>query len=569
MTENRRPKTKACSEGSRRGKSSILCPLLSVLCCLAGCAPHNYKAEADEQVYKIIDHKWQENFGPKANYHVSDTIPSPNDIQIEKAVPVSGILTLPQAVAIATAHNRDYQTQKELLYSMALNLRLTRHQFETRFFGGLGSGYAKDWNDEVVSTEASLGFNRLLATGTAISASVASAWSRVLLGNMEGGLATVLTASVAQPLLRGSDRRVVLENLTQAERDTLYQVRLFNRYRKTFVVSVIAQYYQVLKLLDAAKSAEQNYIALERLYERSEKLASAGRLPKYELGQIRQGMLQAQDAQIQAEKEYKLAFDLFKMTLSLPPTAEFQLDHSELEALKAAGMPEPDFSQAEGVEAGLCHRLDLANSADAVIDAQRKVYVALDSLRADVNLVGTASAIVSQQTDQAGRATLKPLRDEYSLAIEFGLPLDRVAEQGAYRTALISLNRRHREHERMADTVALEVRQAYSDLTEAAKRYKVLSEGLKLADKRLREAFLLLQYGRVSSRRLLNAQQDLFDAQNEATEALVAYAIATLNFYCNSEVLQVRPDGMWEKSSGPKTLAGATEPLRNERLSEE
>ena len=568
MTEYGRPKTEDCPKRSRRGRNSILCPLLSVLCCLVGCAPHDYKAEADEQVYKIIDHKWQESFGPRANYHISDAIPSPNDIQIENSVPISGILALPQAVAIATAHNREYQAQKEKLYNKALDLRLTRHQFETRFFGGLGSGYAKDWNDEVVSTEASLGFNRLLATGTAISASVASTWSRVLLGNMEGGLATVLTASIAQPLLRGSDRRVVLENLTQAERDTLYQVRSFNRFRKTFVVSVITQYYQVLKLLDAVKNAEQNYIALEWLYERAEKLASAGRLPKYELGQIRQAILQAQDAQIRAEKEYKRAFDLFKMTLSLPPTTEFQLDQSDLNALKAAGMPDPDFSEADGVEAGLRHRLDLANSADAVIDAQRKVYVALDSLRADVNLVGTAGAVVSKKTDPANRLTLTPLRDEYSLAIEFGLPLDRVAEQSVYRTALITLSQRHREYERMADTVALEVRQAYSNLTEAAKRYKVLSEGLKLADKRLHEAFLLLQYGRVSSRRLLNAQQDLFDAQNEATEALVAYAIATLNFYCSSEVLQVRPDGMWEKSSSPKTVAGSSKALQNERLSE-
>jgi len=541
---------------------------LAGLCTFAGCAPHDYKAEADEQVYRIIDRKWQESFGLKANYRISDTVPSPNDIQIEKAVPVSGILTLPQAVAVATAHNRDYQTQKELLYSMALNLRLTRHQFETRFFGGLGGGYAKDWNDEVISTEGSFGFNRLLATGTAISAGVASTWSRVLLGNMQGGWASVLTASVAQPLLRGSDRRVVLENLTQAERDTLYQVRSFNRFRKTFVVSVITQYYQVLKLSDAVKNAEQNYIALGWLYERSEKLANAGRLPKYELGQIRQGMLQASDAQIQAEKEYKLAFDLFKMTLSLPPTADFQLDQSELKALKAAGIPEPDFSETEGVEAGLRHRLDLANSADAIIDAERKVYVALDSLRAEVNVVGTAGAVVSKQTDPASHVTLKPLRDEYSLAIEFGLPLDRVAEQSVYRTALITLSQRHREYERMADTVALEVRQAYTDLTEATRRYKVLSEGLKLADKRFREAFLLLQYGRLSSRRVLNAQQDLFDAQNESTEALVAYAIATLNFYCNSEVLGVRPDGMWERVSVAKTAARSSDPVRNERLSE-
>jgi hypothetical protein len=46
---------------------------------------------------------------------------------------------------------------------------------------------------------------------------------------------------------------------------------------------------------------------------------------------------------------------------------------------------------------------------------------------------------------------------------------------------------------------------------------------------------------------VLDAQGDLFDAQNTATEALVAYTVATLNFYRDTEVLGVRPDGMWER----------------------
>ena len=90
------------------------------------------------------------------------------------------------------------------------------------------------------------------------------------------------------------------------------------------------------------------------------------------------------------------------------------------------------------------------------------------------------------------------------------------------------------------------MRQAYRDLTEAAERYRVQSEGVALAQKRLKNTNLLLQYGRANSRRVLNAQDALFDSRNAATEALVNYAIATLNFYCNTGVLQVRPDGMWE-----------------------
>ena len=93
----------------------IICGFMALLS-LVGCGRHDYKAEADEAVYNIINEKWQDDFGGKANYKISDTTPSPGDIKIEKKIPASGILTLPQAVAMATAHNRQYQTEKELLY---------------------------------------------------------------------------------------------------------------------------------------------------------------------------------------------------------------------------------------------------------------------------------------------------------------------------------------------------------------------------------------------------------------------------------------------------------------------
>jgi len=518
-----------------------ICGLVCV-CSLAGCTQHNYKKEADEQVYNIIDQKWREDFGTKANYKISDTAPSPNDIQIEKTIPAGGVLSLPRAVAIATAHNREYQLQKEILYTMALDLRLTRHQFETQYFAGLSGGYDADWNDEAIGAEANLGFNRLLTTGTLIGAKISAAWLDVLTGNMKGGLASVLTATVTQPLLRGSNPKVVLENLTQAERDTLYQVRTFNRFRQTFVVSVIAQYYQVLELHDLTRNAESNYNTLALLYGHVEKLTNAGRLPMSELDRVRQEMLKAKDIHVQAQKEYESLLDLFKITLSVPTTSEFQLDVSELEALRAAERLEPDFAEAEVVEAALLRRLDLVNSAESVIDAQRKVFVAADALGVDLNIVGM-SDVASQQ--QGNRQTLQAARD-YSLNFELSLPVDRVAEQNVYRKALIALNQRQREYELAADTIRLEVRQAYRDLTEAMERYRIQAEALKVAQERFRKTNLLMQYARASSRRVLAAQGDLFEAQNEATQALVNYVNATLNFYSNTGVLQVRPDGMWE-----------------------
>ena len=118
-----------------------------------GCSPEHYNAEADKEVYQIIDSKWQDGFGNKSNYIIHDSnIPaSPNDIRIGKTVPSSGVISLAQAIAMATVHNRNYQRQKELLYLTALDLTLVRHQFARQWFGTVDAGYVRDSADEDVS----------------------------------------------------------------------------------------------------------------------------------------------------------------------------------------------------------------------------------------------------------------------------------------------------------------------------------------------------------------------------------------------------------------------------------
>ena len=48
-----------------------------------------------------------------------------------------------------------------------------------------------------------------------------------------------LPLTFMQPFLRGAGRAVVLENLTQAERTLLYQVRTFAQFRQQFIVDML------------------------------------------------------------------------------------------------------------------------------------------------------------------------------------------------------------------------------------------------------------------------------------------------------------------------------------------
>jgi outer membrane protein TolC len=254
-------------------------------------------------------------------------------------------------------------------------------------------------------------------------------------------------------------------------------------------------------------------------------------------------VLQAENILIEAKKEYREFLDAFKIRLAVSPNVEFDLDEGELKSLVEAGFEKPPFSDRDAISTAMRLRLDLANAGDVIYDAERKVHVAADALRAGLNIGGTVD-VASEPTTDVGR--LGTVRGSGAAGVELDLPLDRVAEQTAYRQSLIRLTQRERNYEQALDTVALEVRQALRDLNEAAERYRVQQQSLELAQERYKNTELLLQYGRANTRDVLDSQEDFFDAENAATSALVDFNIAVLNFYSSTGVLQVLPDGMWQ-----------------------
>jgi len=521
--------------------------LLSVflVCCIlsAGCQTKDHKADTDKIVYDIIDQQWQPAFGPRTNYKVSDTKPSPDAIKILNPIPESGILTLPGAVAVATTNNRQYQTQKEDLYLKALDLRLALHQFEPSYSGGASTDYSRFDGNEDWASQTFAGFEQLLATGTTITTDVTVAWLEILTGDTQSGLTTLLSTTITQPLLRAGNSLVVQENLTQAQRDSLYQIRQFSRYRKEFVVSVAAQYYRLLEEAKKREYAKQNSATLDRVYKQAKILTQAGKLPRFELDQAAEDKIQADDILIQAQQQYKQALDEFKLILGIPVTSQIQLDANELDELQLAALNIPNFSEAQSIETAKKLRLDLANKSDAVYDAERKILVANDALKTRLDLTVQTDISTDRDTDFTSLRTAKA---GVQAGLELELPLDQVAEENILRKAMINLTQAQRDHQQTADTIVLQVRQAYRDLTEASERYKLQNESVGLAQKRFENTLLLLQYGRANTRDVLDAQEDLFDARNTAIESLTDHTIAMLNFYRDTGVLHVRPDGMWE-----------------------
>jgi len=511
-----------------------------------GCSREHYKAQADKEVYEILEDKWQDDFGQMANYRISDG--GPNNVEVLEAVPSDRVLSLAEAVEIATQYSREYQSQKESLYLAALDLTLTRHRYAPQWLGTFDAFYARNNEREDITAGAEGSVNKtfLLANGLRVTSGLALDWSRFLTGDPQTSLGSVLTSTLAFPILGAGAGLSEWENLTQAERNVLYRIRTFNRYRQTFVVSVISDYYRVLQQREAVLIQEASYARQVESTNQLRMEVDVGQRPAYDLGEAEQRLLTTEQALVSARQRYEQTLDTFKVRLALPTDANVTLDPNELTALADIGISEPAYTEVEAMELALDRRLDLANTRDGLDDAQRKLELAAKGLGVQLNLVGSANVASEPETKFA---SLQFDEGNYRLGLEGDLPLDRKAERNAYREALITAQQRQRGYEEQVDEIKLGVRQAYRDLAETAESYRIQQIGLNLARKRVEVEKLSLQYGRGTVRLLLDSEDALVRAQNDVLSALVDHTIAKMSFFRDIGVLQVRPDGMWEHTA--------------------
>jgi outer membrane protein TolC len=541
---------------NKRQPIFAVCAVIAiVLTMVAGCSPDFHKADADKEVYKIIDAKWQNNFGQKANYVIADanTISTPNDVNVAKTPVFEEPLTLAQAVAIATKYNRDYQFQKENLYLQALALTGERYKYALKWFGTIDAEYTKNQvspgnqiteSPEQKTIKAEGGVEKTFVTpdGILLNTSLVFDWARFITGDTRTTLSGVLSGTLDIPLLGNGAGKTAWENLTQTERNVLYQIRTFNRYRQTFVVDTINAYYGVLQNKDGVTNAKNNWNSSVEYRKQAEMEAKTGRTAPFEVDQARQRELSAYDSYVTTLQQYEQSLDSFKIRLSLPVNVSLELDQNELKSLQNYGTTAPQYTVDNAIETALSCRLDLANSFDSIEDAQRKLKLASEGLGPQLDLTGSTT-VNSQGNEHIDNFQFH--RGAYGLGLSADLPFDRKNQRNAYRQALITLEQQQRAYSQSVDSVVQGVRQAYRQLMATTEQYITQKKSLAIAEERVKNMPLLLKSGRAKTRDLLDAQDSLLQAQNSLTSALVGHTIAKLSFYRDVGILQVKPDGMW------------------------
>jgi outer membrane protein TolC len=155
-------------------------------------------------------------------------------------------LKMEQAVELGLINSREYQDRRENLYLTALPVTLERFAFAAQFFAAEQA--VREWagrettdgpkNNWTLNSNA--GLAKLFPTGALLLLNFANQ----TVFNLGGGTGRPLTSQstinldLIQPLMRGGGRAVTLEPLTQVERNLVYEIRNFARFRKEFYVAI-------------------------------------------------------------------------------------------------------------------------------------------------------------------------------------------------------------------------------------------------------------------------------------------------------------------------------------------
>lgn len=323
--------------------------------------------------------------------------------QVEGAIDVRGESESPEApkafrvklqqcCELGLINSREFQTRREQVYLAALPVTAERFAFAPQFFATEQA--VREWTGSDVPEglrnrwriDNELGVTKRFSTGALLLAKFANQ-TVVEMGN---GSPRLLSPSIVswdffQPLFLGGGKAVTLEALTLSERQLLYEIRDYARFRKQFYANIAAGVpVQTLGLTNvpAARpflgslpgagisgagnvqvspgqgevqrvgpqvfdapnegflnnllrsgilaNERENVESLAGYYDQYREFQSVGDISELQVSLVRQQLITSQNRVIQAELSLRDGLDGFKLQLGVPPIIPIELDDAIL-----------------------------------------------------------------------------------------------------------------------------------------------------------------------------------------------------------------------------------------------
>ncbi|MFL5245807.1 MAG: TolC family protein [Gemmataceae bacterium] len=263
------------------------------------------------------------------------------------------VLTPESSVELGLLDSREYQTALENLYSSALLLTLNRFEFALHWFAINDTVFTQSGSSateiNTLTTSSNAGFTKAFTGGGQLLVEFANSFVFTFSGVNHTFVNSNIIINFIQPLLRGAGRKFRMETLTQGERNVLYAVRDFARFRKQFAVNITTRgmsgFLTLLLQVQNIRNLEQNLLSQEKNYKLHELLRQVNVVTAIQRDQAFQSYQQSKLALLQVKIAYETSLDTFKTTLGLPPNMPVEIDDSLLAPFQ---LNEPALEKLQG-----------------------------------------------------------------------------------------------------------------------------------------------------------------------------------------------------------------------------
>jgi len=193
------------------------------------------------------------------------------------------------------------------------------------------------------------------------------------------------------------------------------------------------------------------------------------------------------------------------------------------------------------------NRLDLMTNQAQVTDAWRKVLVAANALKSELNLVANAN-LATPLSERTNIINFQADLARYAVGVQFDGPLNRQAERNAYRAALIAYQQARRDYMFLSDRVEQAVRRDLRLIELERVNFEIARLTLISAARQLEAARQrILQAGAAEgttrTQDILQAQNSLLNARNALASGYITYEQLRVQLLLDLEALRLDPHG--------------------------
>jgi outer membrane protein TolC len=239
---------------------------------------------------------------------------------------------------------------------------------------------------------------------------------------------------------------------------------------------------------------------------------------------------------------YLNQLDSFKLRLGLPLSTQLYVEDEDLRDLVDAGLVPVEVDRQAAFDLCVAQQMEVLNAIDRFEDSKRKVRIAADQLRPELNAFGSAQ-LDSDEPDDYTQFDANKLR--YTAGFSLNLPLDRRRERNTYRATLMAFEAQLRSLIQTLDSYKDRIDRGLRTVEQARLNYLNAFEGLKVAERRVENNSMRLEAGRTTILYLREAQDNLVRVQNNLASTYTAYLTARLELMLNLGILDTRPERFW------------------------